>query len=64
MLTWYGDGLEVVRDLFSNPMFANYMTYNSHTVKCGMEHEYSGFFMGTHAFAIQVSSQDTVGANH
>ena len=29
-----------------------------------MEHEYSGFFMGTHAFTIQVSSQDTVGANH
>ena len=58
------DGLEVVRDLFSNPMFANYMTYDPHTVKCGMEREYSEFFTGTRAFAIQVSSRDTVGANH
>jgi hypothetical protein len=62
-LIWH-DGLEVVRDLFSNPMFANYMMYDPHTVKCGTECKYSEFFTGTRAFAIQVSSQDTVGANH
>jgi hypothetical protein len=31
------DGLEVVRDLFSNPMFAKYMTYDPHIVNCGTE---------------------------
>ena len=51
------DGLEVVKDLFSNPMFAKYMTYSPHEVRCGEEHEYSEFFTGTRVFAIQVSDQ-------
>ena len=50
------DGLEVVQDLFSNPNFAKYMTYNPHIVTCGMEREYSDFFMGTCAHTIQVSN--------
>lgn len=50
------DGMEVVRDLFSNPAFANYMTYDPHIVRCGEVREYSDFFTGTRAFAIQVSS--------
>ena len=49
------DGLEVVKDLFSNPIFAKYMTYNPHKVTCGTDREYSEFFTGTHAFEIQVS---------
>ena len=51
------DGLEVVKDLFSNPMFAKYMTYSPHEVRCGEEREYSEFFTGTRAFAIQVSDR-------
>ena len=51
------DGLEVVKDLFSNPMFAKYMTYSPHKVRCGEEREYSEFFTGTRVFAIQVSDQ-------
>ncbi|KAL4073509.1 hypothetical protein J3A83DRAFT_4357538 [Scleroderma citrinum] len=47
------DSLEVMKDLFSNPMFVKYMTYSPQEVRCGEEHEYSEFFTGTHAFAIQ-----------
>ena len=53
-LIWH-DGLEVVKDLFSNLMFAKYMTYSPHEVRCGEERKYSEFFTGTCAFAIQVS---------
>ena len=49
------DGLEVAKDLFSNPIFAKYMTYDPHKVMRGEEREYSEFFTGTHAFEIQVS---------
>jgi len=49
------DALEVVKDLFSNPMFANYMSYDPHKVTVGQEREYSEFFTGMRAFAIQVS---------
>ena len=53
-LIWQ-DGMEVVRDLFSNPIFANYMTYDPHKVMCGAECEYSEFFTSTCAFEIQAS---------
>lgn len=49
------DGLEVIRDLFSNPIFADHMTYDPHKVVRGAEQEYSEFFTGTRAFEIQVS---------
>lgn len=49
------NGLEVIKDLFSNPIFANYMTYDPRKVMCSEEWEYSEFFTGTRAFAIQVS---------
>ena len=49
------DGLDVVRDLFSNPIFANYMTYDPHKVMRGTDREYGEFFTGTRAFEIQVS---------
>ena len=53
-LIWQ-DGLDVVKDLFSNPIITNYMTYVPHKVMHGTDHEYSEFFTGTHAFEIQVS---------
>ena len=49
------DGLEVAKDLFSNPIFANYMMYDPHKVMRGAEREYSEFFTGTQASEIQVS---------
>ena len=49
------DGLEVVKDLFSNPIFAKYMTYDPHKVMRGTDREYGEFFTGTRAFEIQVS---------
>jgi len=54
-LIWH-DGLNVVMDLFSNPIFAKYMTYDPHIVMCGAEQKYSEFFTGMRAHAIQVSS--------
>ncbi|KIM59359.1 hypothetical protein SCLCIDRAFT_27327 [Scleroderma citrinum Foug A] len=51
-LIWQ-DGLDVVKDLFSNLIFANYMTYDPHKVMCGTDHEYSEFFTGTRVFKIQ-----------
>lgn len=56
-LIWH-DGLEFIRDLFSNLMCIKYMTYNPHTDMCGTECEYSEFFTGACAHTIQVSSQD------
>ncbi|KAG1816369.1 uncharacterized protein BJ212DRAFT_1446931 [Suillus subaureus] len=38
------DGLEVVEDLFTNPIFVNHMTYDPHIVVDGDEHEYSEYF--------------------
>ncbi|KAI6007529.1 hypothetical protein F5J12DRAFT_905461 [Pisolithus orientalis] len=52
-LIWQ-DALEVVKDLFSNPIFTNFMTYDPHMVFQGLEREYSEFFTATHAFDIQV----------
>ena len=49
------DGLEVVKDLFSNPLFANYVTYRPHKIIRDKEREYSEFFTGIRAFEIQVS---------
>ena len=37
-LIWH-DGLKVVKDLFSNPMFAKHITYDPHTIMCGTECE-------------------------
>ena len=61
-LIWH-DGLEVVKDLFSNPVFANYMAYDPHKVMRSEEWEYSEFFTGTRAFAIQVSAGDSYSAH-
>jgi hypothetical protein len=55
-LIWQ-DAKEVVKDLLSNPMFANHMTFDPHVVVRGMEREYSEFFTGNRAHYIQVDSE-------
>ncbi|KAG2149014.1 uncharacterized protein EDB93DRAFT_1240381 [Suillus bovinus] len=47
------NGLDVVEDLFANPIFANHMTYDPHIVVEGDEHEYSEYFTAKQAFEIQ-----------
>ncbi|KAG1838975.1 hypothetical protein F4604DRAFT_1885387 [Suillus subluteus] len=47
------DGLEVVEDLFANPIFANHMTYDPHVVVDSDDHEYSEYFTARQAFEIQ-----------
>ncbi|KAG1741973.1 hypothetical protein EDB19DRAFT_1895005 [Suillus lakei] len=47
------NGLEVVQDLFANPIFANHMTYDPHVVVDGGEHKYSEYFTAQQAFEIQ-----------
>ncbi|KAG1791079.1 uncharacterized protein HD556DRAFT_1433078 [Suillus plorans] len=47
------DGLEVVQDLFANPIFANHMTYDPHVVVDGGEREYSEYFTAQQAYEIQ-----------
>ncbi|KAG1834896.1 hypothetical protein EV424DRAFT_1468487 [Suillus variegatus] len=47
------DGLEVVQDLFANPIFANHMTYDPHVVVDGNERKYSEYFTAQQAFEIQ-----------
>ncbi|KAG2144136.1 uncharacterized protein EDB93DRAFT_1105038 [Suillus bovinus] len=48
------DGLEVVKDLFANPIFSNHMMYDPHIVITGSEREYGEFFTANMAFDIQV----------
>lgn len=49
------NGLEVVQDLFTNPIFMNYMTYDPHIMVDGDEHKYSEYFTAQQAFEIQVN---------
>ncbi|KAG2353017.1 hypothetical protein BDR07DRAFT_1383624 [Suillus spraguei] len=51
-LIWH-NGLEVVQDLFANPIFANHMTYDPHIVVDGDKRKYSEYFMAQQAFEIQ-----------
>ncbi|KAG1784969.1 uncharacterized protein HD556DRAFT_1314634 [Suillus plorans] len=47
------NGLDVVEDLFANPIFVNHMTYDPHVVVDGDEREYSEYFTAKQAFEIQ-----------
>ncbi|KAG1800667.1 hypothetical protein EV424DRAFT_1352065 [Suillus variegatus] len=47
------NGLDVVEDLFANPIFANHMTYDPHVVVDGDERKYSEYFTAKQAFEIQ-----------
>ncbi|KAG1837488.1 hypothetical protein F4604DRAFT_1885724 [Suillus subluteus] len=48
------DGLEVIKDLFANPIFSNHMMYDPHLIMTGSEREYGEFFTSEMAFNIQV----------
>ncbi|KAG1726930.1 hypothetical protein EDB19DRAFT_1897601 [Suillus lakei] len=47
------DGLQVVKDLFANPIFSNHMMYDPHIIMTGSECEYGEFFTANRAFTIQ-----------
>ena len=49
------DAQEVVEDILGNPIFVNYMVFDSHVVMRGTEREYSEFFTANRAHHIQVS---------
>ncbi|KAG1753656.1 uncharacterized protein EDB91DRAFT_1234095 [Suillus paluster] len=48
------DGLRVIKDIFTNPIFSNHMMYDPHIVMVGSERKYGEFFTANRAFAIQV----------
>jgi hypothetical protein len=50
------DALEVVKQLFSDPIFANHMTYTPHVVNVGHQREYGDYMSADMAWKIQVSS--------
>lgn len=37
------DALDVVKQLFSDPTFANHMTFDPHVVQAGDQHEYGDY---------------------
>ncbi|KAG1759043.1 hypothetical protein EDD22DRAFT_981216 [Suillus occidentalis] len=47
------DALEVVKQLFSDPIFANHMTYAPHIVKVGNQREYGDYMSADMAWKIQ-----------
>lgn len=48
------DALEVVKQLFSDPIFANHMAFDPHTVNNGTQREYGEFMSADFAWKIQV----------
>ncbi|KAG1808426.1 uncharacterized protein BJ212DRAFT_1449051 [Suillus subaureus] len=47
------DALEVVKQLFSDPIFMNHMTYTLHIVNVGNKHEYGDYMSADMAWRIQ-----------
>ncbi|KAG1717844.1 hypothetical protein EDB19DRAFT_1863760 [Suillus lakei] len=47
------DALEVVKQLFSDPIFANHMTYTPHVVNVGHQREYGDYMSADMAWKIQ-----------
>ncbi|KAG2084184.1 hypothetical protein BD769DRAFT_1632983 [Suillus cothurnatus] len=47
------DALEVVKQLFSNPAFANHMTYTPHVINIGNQREYGDYMSADMAWKIQ-----------
>ncbi|KAH7904286.1 hypothetical protein BJ138DRAFT_1239251, partial [Hygrophoropsis aurantiaca] len=47
------DGLEVVKQLFSNPVYAQHMSYDPIHIFSGMQREYGEFFSSQRAFNLQ-----------
>ncbi|KAG1900153.1 uncharacterized protein F5891DRAFT_1128621 [Suillus fuscotomentosus] len=50
------DALEVVKQLFSDPVFANHITFHLHVVNTGGQHEYGDYMSTDMAWKIQVNS--------
>lgn len=50
------DALEVVHDIFGNPIFANHMEYDPYEINDNGEHEYGEWMSCEHAFEIQAST--------
>ncbi|KAG0693496.1 hypothetical protein DFH29DRAFT_816265, partial [Suillus ampliporus] len=50
------DGLEVTKQLFANPVYANHMCYDPHYIYQGQERQFGEFWTSNDAWAIQVSS--------
>ena len=53
-LYWH-DALEVVRELFGNPIFSQHMEYDPYIILDGQEREYSEWMSSDEAHRIQVS---------
>ncbi|KAG2127479.1 hypothetical protein DEU56DRAFT_973809 [Suillus clintonianus] len=51
-LVWR-DAMEVVKQLFSDPIFANHMTFNPHIVNVGNQREYGDYMSADMAWKIQ-----------
>ncbi|KAG1832538.1 hypothetical protein EV424DRAFT_1564026 [Suillus variegatus] len=47
------DALDVVKQLFSDPTFANHMTFDPHVVQAGDQHEYGDYMSADMAWKIQ-----------
>lgn len=50
------DALEVVKQLFSDPVFANHITFQPHVVNTGGQREYGDYMSADMAWKIQVNS--------
>lgn len=54
------DGLEVTKQLFANPVYANHMCYDPHYIYQGQERQFGEFWTSDDAWEIQVSSRTLV----
>ena len=52
---YWRDALEVVQELFGNPIFAQHMEYDPYIILDGPEWEYGEWMSGEEAHRIQVS---------
>ena len=52
---YWCDGLEVVQELFGNPIFSPHMEYDPYIIMDGSEQEYGEWMSGNEAHQIQVS---------
>jgi hypothetical protein len=50
------DGLEVTKQLFTNPIYAKHMCYDPHHIYQGQERQIGEFWTSDDAWKIQVSS--------
>jgi len=53
---FWRDALEVTREIFGDPVFAQHMEYDPYKIFDGTEREYGEWMSGDEAHRIQVSS--------